>query len=272
MGDTRTLVALTGGLAAIVLLASGGLAHASSSRPVARTSTPRRSPVPSSSTPKKNAPKKAVRGDVTMGPITHVVTRNGVTTRTTDTRGLTAKQRAAFAPELARGDTSLLTDEQALALENDSVQSARAAQPGASSAQQDFAKRAAQHAAKVMSRKGVPPIPMRAPANPGIDADSTQERGDTDAPQAYVSPPTPINLELARREAAPLAKNIRANGSKYSRQALRDFQAHAGLTVDGGYGPLSASALKYFGVKNPPKALSKPKPGTITIYSPDEPN
>jgi peptidoglycan hydrolase-like protein with peptidoglycan-binding domain len=263
--NTRTLITLVAGLGAVVVLASGASASAPA-RPVGRPST-RRPPRARSSS------SSAPAGDVTLGPITQVITdaKTGKVTRKTDPSSLTAAEKAKYVQEAARthsldeSDYALLTPEQAEALESSSVEAARAGIPGANTTQQELARRAAIKAREAMGKKGVAPIP-RAPSNPGVQRDAVPARDD--APKAYVSPPTPINLDLARREAPTLAKHIRTKGSNYSRQSLRDFQSHAGLTVDGIYGPLSASALKYFGVTNPPKALFKAKAGTVTIYAP----
>jgi len=266
---TRTLIALVAGLGATIALASGAQASAPPVRRAAPPSRRKKSAAPSSSS------SSAPRGDVTLGPITQIRTdpKTGVVTKSTDLRSLTPKELAAWQvkeAEQGRGNmTDLLTDEQAYAMEAASVESARAAQPGASASQHEKALRAAKRARELLGGKsGAKGVP-RPPSNPNIDTSSpAQERGE-DAPLAYVSPPTPINLELARREAPALAKHLRTKGiSGYSRQSLRDFQGHAGITVDGIYGPLSASALKYFGVPNPPKAFFKPKPGTVTIYAP----
>jgi hypothetical protein len=167
-----------------------------------------------------------------------------------------------------RGNLSdLLDDDQAEAVENASVETARAAQPGASAEQKERARRAAQRARELLGGKKTTPAPPRRPSNPSIDVESLPRGKET--PRAYVSPPTPINLDLARREAPALAKHLRTKGiAGYSRQSLRDFQSHAGITVDGIYGPLAASALKYFGVPNPPKPFFKPQVGTVTIYAP----
>lgn len=245
-------IALAAGVVVALLAASSG-ASASSSPRAARVSTRRRSSTRAS----------GPHGDVTLGPITRVVTTpSGIVTRTTDLTSLTPKEMAAYRQQLSLvGDTDsdLLTDDQSTALESESVERARAGLPGASAAQHERAKRAAVLAKEMLSRKGVPPIP-RAPSPPASPMPPAQ--------RAYVSPPTPINLDLARREAAPLAKHIRSRGNAYTRQTLRDFQAHAGITIDGIYGPLAQSALKYFGVPNPPKALFKPAPGSVTTYAP----
>ena len=119
------------------------------------------------------------------------------------------------------------------------------------------AKRDAQLAAKQSARsyaeslgvtKSVPPIPI-------------------DEPETEAGKPTPINLELARREAPAIAKHIRAKGRLYSHQSLRDFQAHAGILADGKYGPRSQSALEHFGVTNPPAPVF---PGPAVQYTPPE--
>jgi peptidoglycan hydrolase-like protein with peptidoglycan-binding domain len=211
---------------------------------------------------------------VTLGPITQIRTdpKTGVVTKSTDLRSLTPKERAAWdiaeAKEGRGNITDLLSDEQAEAMESASVESARASMPGASASQKERALRAAQRARELLGGKSGAKGVKRPPANPTVERE-TLPTGREPPPLAYVSPPTPINLELARREAAPLAKHLRTKGiSGYSRQSLRDFQSHAGITVDGIYGPLSASALKYFGVPNPPKAFFKPKAGTVTIYAP----
>jgi hypothetical protein len=213
---------------------------------------------------------------VTLGPITQIRTdpKTGVVTKTTDLRLLTAKELAAYQIEqtqAGRGSISdLLTDEQAEAMEAASVETARAAVPGASADQHAKALRAAQRAREMLG--GKPKSVPRAPSNPGVwfgEARPDGRPSDDAPPRAYISPPTPINLDLARREAPALAKHLRNKGrSGYSRASLRAFQGHAGITVDGIYGPLAASALKYFGVPNPPAAFFKPQPGTVTIYAP----
>lgn len=215
-------------------------------------------------------------GTVTLGPITTIKTSpSGQTTRSTDYRGLTAKERAAYDAEEGGGGLSsvdLLSDEQAYALENAQVSNARAQLPGASEADKQRALRAALRARELLSKQGVAPISAARPSNPTVshddDDEPAQERGD-DAPLAYVSPPTPINLELARREAPTLAKHLKNKGQAgYSRESLRAFQRHAGITVDGIYGALSESALRYFGVPNPPKAFYQPKVGSVVTYTP----
>jgi hypothetical protein len=268
--STRTLITLVAGLGAVVVLASGAQASAPA-RPVVLSSTRRPSRVrkPSSSAPE---------GDVTLGPITQVITnpKTGAVTRKTDQTSLTAAEKAKYKTQSAKvgvSDYELLTDAQAKALESESVEAARAGIPGANSMQQELARRAAIKAREAMGKKGVPPIP-RKPSNPNVqqlqpgDYESLDTAPNPVEPRAYISPPTPINLELARREAPALAKHIRTKKFNYSRQSLRDFQTHAGLTVDGIYGPLSSSALEYFGVVSPPKALFAAKPGTVTKYAP----
>lgn len=135
----------------------------------------------------------------------------------------------------------------------------------------------------------VPPIPMGPPAAPlsrndasGMDSAlraavyasqgsssapslaPPQERGD-DEPASQA---TPSNLDTARREAPALAKHLAIKKQNYSRQSVKSFQGHAGLVPDGFYGPVTRSALQYFGVKNPPPALAKGKPGGVSVYTP----
>lgn len=217
-------------------------------------------------------------GNVLLGPITTIKTNAAGTTKSTDYKSMTPAERAQWAA--ASGDygvssTALLSDDQAYALEDAQIEGARASLPGADAAQQEKAKRAAARAAQLLGRKSVAPIP-RAPSNPTVRAPE-QERGDTDddddestsPPGAYVSPPTPINLEAARKEAQGLAKHLRTKGrAGYSRQSVRAFQGHAGITVDGIYGPLTADALKYFGA-SAPAAFFHAAPGSVTTYTPN---
>jgi hypothetical protein len=84
-----------------------------------------------------------------------------------------------------------------------------------------------------------------------------------------LEPPTPINLELARREAPAVAKHVRTKKYDYSRQTVRDFQRHAGIVPDGIYGPITMSALTYFGASAPP-ALFKGAAGAPTTYVPTQ--
>jgi murein L,D-transpeptidase YcbB/YkuD len=239
---------------------------------VVRPSKPRKP-----AAPKKK--KKDPTGTVTLGPLTQVITdpNTGTVTRKTDMTSLTPaelalyKQQAKKTDSLDQSDYELLTDEQWLALESESIEKAREGQPDvAAPDQHERALRAAKRARFLMSKKSVPPIP-RTPANPSVAKPPVQLQklsNEPDAPLAYVSPPTPINLDLARREAPTLAKHIRTKGANYSRQSLRDFQSHAGITVDGIYGPLSVDALRYFKVPNPPKALFKAKAGSVVTYAP----
>lgn len=99
---------------------------------------------------------------------------------------------------------------------------------------------------------------------PGAQEDDAppQER------EPVTSAPTPSNLDLARREAPKLAKHIALKRQNYSRQAVGDFQRHAGLVPDGYYGPVTRSALEYFGVSNAPPALAKSKNPSATYRPP----
>lgn len=88
-------------------------------------------------------------------------------------------------------------------------------------------------------------------------------------PGELALPPTPINLELARREAPTVAKHLRQKKKSYSRQLLKDFQKHAGIKPDGLYGPISRSALAQFGVVDPPMPFVNPK-GVATYSMPSQ--
>jgi murein L,D-transpeptidase YcbB/YkuD len=258
MSTTRTTVGIVAGLAALVALASGGAS--SPSRPAARASTRRRSSAP--------------KGDVTFGPVTQIKTSpSGGSSRTTSWAGMTTAEQLAYIEAEAKqgrivefpgSASSLLSDEQAEALESASIEQARAELPGANAIQLARAKRAAQKAAEVMSKRTVP----RIPANPSVRADDSVSRETDPPPRAKLAKPTPINLELARREAPNVAKHLRTKGFNYSRQTVRDFQAHAGIVPDGIYGPLTRSALAYFGVPNPPKALFQAGPTGGSTYAP----
>lgn len=79
-------------------------------------------------------------------------------------------------------------------------------------------------------------------------------------------PPTPINLERARQTAPKVDKEIKAKRDKYSRALVKQFQEDAGLVGDGLYGPVTQSALKYFGVRDPARPIFKNK--TYTAYQP----
>jgi murein L,D-transpeptidase YcbB/YkuD len=73
-----------------------------------------------------------------------------------------------------------------------------------------------------------------------------------------------IDFAEARRLAPIVSRSLRA-GSGY-RGALRRFQAAAGLSVDGQYGPSSRAALRYFGAGDAPPArvaLDRPE-----VYEP----
>lgn len=209
---------------------------------------------------------------VALGPITTVKNAGGVEVRSTDLASMTPAERREWAQQT--GDYSvwggssldLLSDEQAEAMENAGVQQARANMDPSNATQQERAKLAAQKARELLGgKRGATGVP-KVPSNPTIAPE--QERGE-DVPLAYVSPPTPINLETARKEAPALAKHLRSKGrAGYARQSVRAFQGHAGITVDGIYGPLTESALRHFGVSNPPAAFFKAKAGSVVTYQP----
>ncbi len=129
------------------------------------------------------------------------------------------------------------------------------------------AKRAAQLAQQQQQNRGdlpnlgvseVPPIPLQ-------EQGDTSDASSTSSTPRDISAPTPINLELARREAPTLAQHLRKRGKAgYSRQLVTDFQKHAGIKPDGVYGPYTRSALIHFGVSDPPAPFIKLKPGAVS--------
>jgi hypothetical protein len=84
-------------------------------------------------------------------------------------------------------------------------------------------------------------------------------------PAARPSTPAGFDRAAAKAMAANVANNIKNKKTAYDRKQLASFQTKAGLTGDGLYGPLSVSALKFYGVKSPPAALFK---GAIKEYTP----
>jgi hypothetical protein len=70
-------------------------------------------------------------------------------------------------------------------------------------------------------------------------------------PAAPTSPRATLGVPLVFRVAA----DIRDNGDGYDRQLLRQFQAEAGIRVDGLYGPESARALSAAGLASVPPPL-----------------
>jgi hypothetical protein len=70
---------------------------------------------------------------------------------------------------------------------------------------------------------------------------------------AKASVPTPpgTNLPKAKKMAAQVAANVKKGIKLYDRKLVKAFQTAAGLTPDGLYGPVCASALRYFGAVAP---------------------
>ena len=75
------------------------------------------------------------------------------------------------------------------------------------------------------------------------------------AAQAAAQAAQPFDGTKAKRIAPGVAQNIRTKQYNYSRQALKDFQAAAGIAPDGIYGPISQATLAKY--TNAPKALFK---------------
>ena len=95
----------------------------------------------------------------------------------------------------------------------------------------------------------------------------TPASGMTTAPIVSMPAAKPAGFDRAGAQAmaANVAANIRNKKTAYDRKQLASFQVKAGLAGDGLYGPLSVSALRFYGVKSPPAALFK---GAIKEYTP----
>jgi murein L,D-transpeptidase YcbB/YkuD len=73
----------------------------------------------------------------------------------------------------------------------------------------------------------------------------------------------------AKAGAAALSRHLATKGrAAYSRDQLKTWQRHAGLTPDGMYGGSSRGALIHFGVKDPPRPFFSPV-ATIPYVPPE---
>lgn len=107
------------------------------------------------------------------------------------------------------------------------------------------------------TRLSTPTMPRMRTARPRTVARAT-------APSRQLRPNA--NPHAARALAPRVATNIAQRRSAYDRGLLRQFQAEAGLVVDGLYGGGSAGALRYYLEKPPPRPLFRPT--TEKAYSP----
>ena len=211
-------------------------------------------------------PSDGPKGTVTLGPITEIITDDdGTEMRIEHAEQLTPAEQAAWAMSHPGEDwlPSLLTPAQKEAQEDAAYEQERAARPAAPLSQMDRALQAALRAKELMGKRSVPPI--SAADDPDFVAAPITSIPLVSAPRT--GKPSPINLELARREAPAVAAHIEKKKRNYSRQMLKDFQRHAGLNPDGVYGPVSESALRYFGIVNPPTYLYEPaKQDAVRVY------
>jgi hypothetical protein len=114
-----------------------------------------------------------------------------------------------------------------------------------------------------------PPLPPRTPAPPARTQTPTSAPRPA-APPAARTPapraPAPKKLVLppyspveARETAPKVAAHLASQGrDHYRRDALKIWQALAGLVADGLYGGATRGALIYYGVPVPPAAFFKP--------------
>lgn len=120
--------------------------------------------------------------------------------------------------------------------------------------------------------KPMPPRPDRVPGDSegSLPPDARGKRKPKPAPVVVVPVPVqsgPEGYDPAKAKAmAPgLAVHIQRAKHSYTRKAVADFQRAAGIQVDGVYGPLTASALRYWG-GNAPRPLFKGKAGAPAEY------
>jgi murein L,D-transpeptidase YcbB/YkuD len=71
------------------------------------------------------------------------------------------------------------------------------------------------------------------------------------AGQVKVPSPPGTDLPKAKKMAGQVASNVKKGVKLYDRKLVKAFQTAAGLTPDGLYGPVCASALRYFGAVAP---------------------
>jgi murein L,D-transpeptidase YcbB/YkuD len=95
-----------------------------------------------------------------------------------------------------------------------------------------------------------PAVPT--PAAPVVHPSAVQ------APTMPTSVPTGYNPTLARTLARQVVTDVRSKSYNYNRTLVSQFQAAAGIKVDGIYGGSTVGAMKYFGADRAPKALFAP--------------
>ncbi len=112
-----------------------------------------------------------------------------------------------------------------------------------------------------------------APSSPQRSAPSAQADLDVDVGPVKVLPqgggkytvrtedgePVPPNPAEAKRAAQPTADHVRNKKNAYSRPLLAAWQAIAGISSDGIYGPETVKKLRALGAKNVAGAMFKGK-------------
>lgn len=84
------------------------------------------------------------------------------------------------------------------------------------------------------------------------------EPADPSVPELEDTGPVkvPTSRDIGESLAAAVVHSLEQHGTGYDRGAVKDLQRHAGLVVDGIYGPGTAGAVRYFtGAKPPPHHL-----------------
>lgn len=93
-----------------------------------------------------------------------------------------------------------------------------------------------------------------------IRAILTEAEGKSAQPTQTVVIPPGFNRAKAKATANDIAAHIRQSGKAYNKKRLAQWQTLAGLEADGFYGPLSQSALTFYGAKAPPALYTSKNP------------
>ncbi len=117
--------------------------------------------------------------------------------------------------------------------------------------------------------KPVPPAPTRSaaqaaqPVKPKPAPAPTAQQAQATAAARAALPQVPVSAQVkvpappgtdlpkAKKMAAQVASNVKKGAKLYDRKLVKAFQTAAGLTADGLYVPVCASALRYFGAVAP---------------------
>ena len=101
---------------------------------------------------------------------------------------------------------------------------------------------------KVQAQAAPAKAPKKTAAKP---AAATPKKTAPAKPAKKVAAPAGVNVALAKQTAPEVATHIRNKKEKYTTSVVKLFQQRAGLKADGLYGPVTASALRYFGANAP---------------------